>query len=111
MHFADVGQDEMSLHLNGGRVINNVYGTPDVGFVSGDSEAFKTISLFDTVTSSRGTAQSTSGVKVPQIGRAKSRGFEYSSGHLPPIIKDEAKILESYGGIRNWARATEISRF
>jgi len=26
MHFADVGQDEMSLHLNGGGVINNVYG-------------------------------------------------------------------------------------
>ena len=27
-----------------------------------------------------------------------AKGFEYSSGHLPPIIKDEAKILESYGG-------------
>ncbi len=24
--------------------------------------------------------------------------FEYSSGHLPTIIKDEAKVVESYGG-------------
>ena len=60
--------------------VTNVYGTPDVGFVSGDTEAYKTISLHDAATSSRGTAQSTSGAKVPQIGRAKSKGFEYSTG-------------------------------
>ena len=27
--------------------VNNVYGTPDIGFVSGDVEAFKTINLYD----------------------------------------------------------------
>ena len=27
-----------------------------------------------------------------------AKGFEYSSGHLPPVIKDEAKIIENYGG-------------
>jgi rfaE bifunctional protein kinase chain/domain len=27
-----------------------------------------------------------------------AKGFEYSSGHLPTIIKDEAKVVESYGG-------------
>ena len=56
--------------------VTNVYGTPDIGFVSGDVEAFKTVNLFDTVTSVRGTQQSTVGTTVPQIGRAKSRGFE-----------------------------------
>ena len=33
-----------------------------------------------TATSSRGTQQSTVGTTVPQIGRAKSRGFEYVTG-------------------------------
>src|SRR6056300_945828 len=58
----------------------NVYNTPDVGFVSGAVEAFKTVNLFDTETSVRGTQQSTVGTTVPQIGRAKSRGFEFVTG-------------------------------
>src|SRR6056300_1287028 len=60
--------------------VTNVYNSPDVGLVSGDVEAFKAVNLYKTATSSRGTEQSTSGVNVPQIGRAKSRGFEYVTG-------------------------------
>ena len=60
--------------------VDNVYGTPDVGFVSGDVAAFKNINLYDTETAVRGTQVSTVGTTVPQIGRAKSRGFEYVSG-------------------------------
>ena len=60
--------------------VTNVYGTPDVTFVSGDVEAFKNINLFDTLTVTRGTQQSTTGVTVPQIGRAKSKGFELNTG-------------------------------
>ena len=75
--------------------VTNVYGTPDVGFVSGDTEAFKTLSLCDAVTSSRGTAQSTSGAKVPQIGRAKSRGFEYSSGTQSADIMSSSSLTSS----------------
>jgi hypothetical protein len=60
--------------------VDNVYGTPDVNFVSGDSEAFKTINLYDTATAVRGTEQSTSGNNTPGIGRAKSRGFELANG-------------------------------
>ena len=60
--------------------VTNVYGSPDITFVSGDVEAFKNVNLFDTATTSRGTQQSTVGVTVPQIGRAKSRGFEINSG-------------------------------
>ena len=56
--------------------VNNVFNTPDIGFVTGDVEAFKTINLFDTATAVRGTQQSTVGNTIPQIGRAKSRGFE-----------------------------------
>ncbi len=75
--------------------VTNTYGTPDIGFVSGDVEAFKTINLNDAVTSSRGTAQTTSGVKVPQIGRAKSRGFEYSSGTQSSDIMSSASLTSS----------------
>jgi hypothetical protein len=60
--------------------VTNVYGSPDIGFVSGDVEAFKNVNLFDTATVARGTQQSTVGVTVPQIGRAKSRGFELNNG-------------------------------
>ena len=41
----------------------------------------KLLTLYDTATSVRGTEQSTVGTTVlTQIGRAKSRGFEYVSG-------------------------------
>ena len=60
--------------------VTNVFGSPDIGFVSGDVEAFKNVNLFDTATVTRGTQQSTVDVTVPQIGRAKSRGFELNNG-------------------------------
>jgi hypothetical protein len=60
--------------------VTNVFGSPDIGFVSGEVEAFKNVNLFDTATSVRGTQVSTVGVTVPQIGRAKSRGFELNNG-------------------------------
>jgi hypothetical protein len=60
--------------------VTNIFGSPDIGFVSGDVEAFKNVNLFDTATVTRGTQQSTVGVTVPQIGRAKSRGFELNNG-------------------------------
>jgi hypothetical protein len=66
--------------------VTNVFGSPDIGFVSGDVEAFKNVNLFDTATSVRGTQQSTSGVTVPQIGRAKSRGFELNSGTASSFV-------------------------
>jgi len=60
--------------------VNNIFGSPDIGFVTGDVEAFKIVNLFDSFTSSRGTQLSTSGATVPQIGQAKSKGFELNSG-------------------------------
>ncbi len=60
--------------------VTNVYGSPDIGFVSGDVQAFKTINFYDTATDTRGNELNTVGTTVPQIGRAKSRGFEYVTG-------------------------------
>jgi len=76
--------------------VNNVYGSPDVGFVSGDVEAFKTVNLYDTATSVRGTEQNTVGTTVPQIGRAKSRGFETVSATESLDINATSSIYRHY---------------
>ena len=76
--------------------VTNVYGSPDVGFVSGDVEAFKSVNLYDTATSVRGTEQSTVGTTVPQIGRAKSRGFETVSATQSLDINATSSIYRHY---------------
>ena len=75
-------QNNFNTRFDVGNFVNvtNIYNSPDVGFVSGNVEAFKNINLFKTATTTRGTQQSSSGVNIPQIGRAKSKGFEYVTG-------------------------------
>ena len=60
--------------------VNNIFGSPDVGFVSGATEAFKRVNLFDTLTASRGTENTGTGGSITSIGRAKSKGFQYVTG-------------------------------
>ena len=76
--------------------VDNVYGTPDINFVSGDVEAFKTINLYDTATAVRGVEQSTSGNATPGIGRAKSRGFELLNSTESLDILDQTSIWKHY---------------
>ena len=76
--------------------VTNVFGSPDIGFVSGDVEAFKTINLYDTATSARGTEVSTVGTTVPQIGRAKSRGFETVSATDTDDINATSSIFKHF---------------
>jgi len=54
--------------------ITNVYGSPDVTFISGETTPYKQISLFDTETATRGSSSGT------RIGVARARTIEYSSG-------------------------------
>ena len=54
--------------------MTNIYGSPDISEISGESTQFKQIDLFDTATSSRGSANGT------KIGVARARGLEYSTG-------------------------------
>ena len=60
--------------------VTNTYGTPDVGFVTGEIEAFKRVNLYHTATAARGTENTGTGSSLNTIGRAKSKGYEYSSG-------------------------------
>ena len=54
--------------------ITNVYGTPDVSRITGESTAFKPVEIRDTATATRG---SSSGSK---IGIARARSIQHSSG-------------------------------
>ena len=54
--------------------ITNVYNTPDIEFVSGESAAYKQLELFDTPTTARGSSSGT------MIGVARARTIQYSSG-------------------------------
>jgi len=75
-------QNNFNTRFDLGNFVNvtNVYGSPDIGFVTGDVEAFKRVNLYKEATSVRGTENASSESSINTIGRAKSRGFEYSSG-------------------------------
>ena len=72
----------ITTRFNVGSFINvkNVYNSPDIGFVSGDVENYKSLRLVDTAHSTRGTVFGTSLAYVYDIGRAKTRAFEHNSG-------------------------------
>jgi len=75
-------QNNFSTRFDLGNFVNvtNVYGSPDIAFVTGDIEAFKKVNLYSEATSSRGTENTGADSSINTIGRAKSKGFEYSSG-------------------------------
>ena len=54
--------------------MTNIYGSPDISEISGESTQFKQIDLFDTATATRGSASGT------KIGVARARGLEYNTG-------------------------------
>mgnify|MGYP001572729255 CR=1 FL=1 len=60
--------------------VTNTYGSPDIGFVSGETEAFKRVNLYNTATATRGVENAGAGASLNTIGRAKSKGYEYHSG-------------------------------
>ena len=72
--------------------VTNVYGSPDVGFVSGDVEAFKKVGLYSEVTVNRGTENVGSEVGKHEIGRAKSRGIEHNSGSASGVFMSSASL-------------------
>ena len=76
--------------------VTNVYGSPDIGFVSGDVQAFKQVNLYKDPTSVRGTEVPTVGVNVTQIGRAKSRGFELVVGTESSDIYNTSSTFRHY---------------
>ena len=73
----------ITTRFNVGSFLNveNVFGSPDIGFVSGEIENYKTLRLVDEPHATRGTVFGTALAFVYDVGRAKTRAFEYSSGN------------------------------
>ena len=60
--------------------VDNVFGSPDINFVSGEVENYKTLRLVSDAHSVRGTVFGTALAFVHDIGRAKTRAFEHNQG-------------------------------
>ena len=74
--FESVNTGSINAELGNFVKITNMFGQPDVTDISGETTAYKTIGLFDDVTSTRGTAAGT------QIGVARARTIQYDSGTM-----------------------------
>src|SRR6056300_1031564 len=90
-------QNAFQTNFDVGNYVNvtNIYGTPDVGPVSGETDAFKKVDLFDTATGSRSTGNTGTDSGINTIGRAKSKGFEYKSGTAVANIYSSASLTSS----------------
>ena len=62
--------------------VESVFGIPDINFVSGEIENYKSLRLVDTAHVTRGTVFGTALGYVYDIGRAKTRAFEFNSGSV-----------------------------
>nr|BAR27337.1 VrlC protein [uncultured Mediterranean phage uvMED] len=77
--------------------VTNVYGTPDVGFVTGETQPYKNLFLYKEPTAVRGTGNAGSGASIYQVGRAKTKGFEYKSGTAASnIFPNSSSIFKHY---------------
>ena len=90
-------QNNFNTRFDVGNFINvtNVYNSPDISTASG-VEGFKGLTLHNEATSSRGTANTGSNSGITTIGRAKSRGFEYSSGTAASNIFPTSSVYKHY---------------
>ena len=70
--------------------VTNVFGSPDVSVISGETTQFKQIDLFDTATATRGTAAGT------QIGVARARSLEYSQGTVGSSSTNVESVYKLY---------------
>ena len=72
--FNTVNAGIATFELGNSVEITNAFQIPDIGAVTGESTAYKTIGLFDEATTTRGTSNGT------QIGVARARSIEHLSG-------------------------------
>jgi len=70
-------------------VVNNMYGTPDITSISGETTAYKTISLYDefigTSSGERGSVPVRDATTPLPIGQCRARIIEYDSGTVGTV--------------------------
>jgi len=80
--FETVNAGITTFNIGNYTLINNVYGSPDISSISGETTAYKTISLYDHFTTTRGSIPvltNSANTQYP-IGQCRARAIEYDSG-------------------------------
>ena len=75
--FETVNSGVTQFDLGNFTIVDNVYGTPDITSITDESTAFKTVALYDKITSTRGNGIPVeSGSNALAIGQCRIRAFE-----------------------------------
>ena len=74
--FETVNAGISTFNLGNFAFITNIYGSPDITFISGEADAFKKIQLYDDVTSTRGSASG----NLIGVARARAAAKKTTSG-------------------------------
>ena len=74
--FANVNSGVTTFDIGNFLTVSNVYGSPDITQIAGESTPFKQIDLFDSPTATRGSSSGT------RIGVGRARSIEYTSGTI-----------------------------
>ena len=72
--------------------VTNMFGTPDIGFVSGETEVYKKVRLVDTKHTTRGTELTNNDGTIFDIGRAKTRAIEHNSGSASGVFMSTSAL-------------------
>ena len=88
--FETVNAGISTFNLGNFAFITNIYGSPDITFISGEADAFKKIQLYDDVTSTRGSASGS------LIGIARSRAIEFSTGTAGATSSNTSSVYKLY---------------
>ena len=86
----NIQNDAVPASLGNYAQVFNIYGQPDVTEVGSVIDPFKDVLIYDQQTSSRGSAAGA------QIGRARSRGFEYRSGTIASNSGATKAVFDHY---------------
>ena len=95
--FVDLNKSRVTENVNAGittfdlgnyAIISNVYGTPDITAISGETTPYKTITLYPHFISTDGSTPVAGQQDVAPIGQCRARAIEYDSG---TIGTDEAR--------------------
>ena len=66
-----------------------------INFVSGEVENYKTLRLVDEKHTTRGTVFGTGTADMFDIGRAKTRAFEFNSGNVLQLILAQQQCYQT----------------
>ena len=71
-------------------LITNIYGTPDISEISGETTPFKEVQFYDTPTSTRGTANGT------LIGVGRARSMQFNAGVAGSSSSNNTSVYRLY---------------